>query len=155
MSSLIRPQQASAVPYISLKRFTRVRINRIFFSRQFLCFCLIGVLNTLLHGTILVALVELAKLGVVLSNLVAFIGANFFSYFANTYMTFKLIPTFSHYMRFLFASLISLLLTLFIAWAADLIGLYYWAGFALIIIVVPGLSYLIMRLWVFSRLNKG
>jgi putative flippase GtrA len=111
----------------------------------------IGIVNTLLHGAILSVLVELAGFDVVLGNLIAFICANVFSYFANSYVTFKMPPSFPHYVRFVLTSLTSLALTLGIAWAAEFAGLHYWEGFIMIIAIVPAASYLFMKFWAFSR----
>ena len=72
-----------------------------FWNKKFITFCIIGVLNTLIHlGTLwgmykifesLNILQEdnLETVKVLLGNAIAFIVASTFSYFANNYVTFK------------------------------------------------------------------
>ena len=72
-----------------------------FLNRKFITFCIIGVLNTLVHlGTLylMYKLFEvthvlqeenLVTVKVLIGNAIAFIVASTFSYFANNYITFK------------------------------------------------------------------
>lgn len=72
-----------------------------FLNRKFITFCIIGVLNTLVHlGTLYLmyklfevtqALQEenLVTVKVLIGNAIAFIVASTFSYFANNYITFR------------------------------------------------------------------
>ena len=83
-----------------IKRIWHWGINK-FWNKKFITFCIIGVLNTLIHlGTLWLMYkifektnvlqednVETVK--VLIGNAVAFIVASTFSYFANNYITFK------------------------------------------------------------------
>ena len=83
-----------------IKRLWRWGIKK-FWNKKFIKFCIIGVLNTLIHmGTlwlmyqIFIALnilqeESLETLKVLIGNAVAFTGASIFSYFAHNYFTFK------------------------------------------------------------------
>ncbi|MGE4706361.1 GtrA family protein [Yersinia enterocolitica] len=115
---------------------------------------MIGGINTIIHGSILVLTVEVFKLEVVLSNFVSFMFANIFSYFMNTILTFKKPISFILYLRFLFASLLSLGLTLLLSSIAKYYGLHYLIGFVLIIIFVPILSFVAMKSWAFADKQK-
>ena len=117
---------------------------------QLLCFAVVGVLNTLVHGSILVMAVEFLALGVTLSHLLAFFIATVFSYFMNSRFTFAVPPSWARYARFLAASLLALAMTLFLSWMADRQGLHYLAGFALIVVLVPMFSFLLMKFWTFA-----
>ena len=117
---------------------------------QFITFAIIGVANTLVHGAILVVAVEYLKIDVTLSNAIAFGVANIFSYFANSFITFKVAVSLPRYARFLAASTLSLGFTLSISFAADHYGLHYLVGFALIVVSVPLFSFLVMKFWAFS-----
>lgn len=117
---------------------------------QFIRFAFIGGLNTLIHGAILAMCVEIFNVEVVLSNLIAFMAANVFSYFMNATFTFKVAPAFSAYLKFFLASLLSLGLTLLISWIAKFYGAHYLVGFLFVIVLVPLLSFFMMKFWAFS-----
>ncbi|HHY0351345.1 GtrA family protein [Vibrio cholerae] len=112
---------------------------------------MIGVINTILHFIILVSCVELLTLDATLSNSFAFMFSNVFSYFANTKMTFKATISFSRYVSFFSASIFSLFLTLAISYISTLYDLHYLIGFCFIVVLVPALSFIIMKFWVFSE----
>ena len=114
---------------------------------QFLTFAVIGVANTLIHGFILVLLVELLGAAVVLSLMVA----NIFSYLMNSYFTFKTALFINGYARFFLASLLALGLTLTLSWIMEELGLNYMAGFLVIVAVVPLCSFMLMKLWAFQQ----
>lgn len=122
---------------------------------QFLCFALIGITNTLIHGGILMLVVEVLQLNVTLSHLLAFCCTNIFSYLMNSWLTFKTQLSLSRYARFFLASMLALGLTLLISWLADRYGLNYLSGFVLIVFLVPCLSFLTMKFWAFSKFNDS
>lgn len=130
---------------------------RALFARhaQLLCFALIGVANTLVHGAILVVAVEWVALGVTAAHLVAFCVANIFSYLMNSWLTFKATLSPGRYVRFSLASLLSLGLTLLLAWFCDHYGLHYLLGFALIVVVVPLLNFAVMKFWTFAHVGEA
>ena len=118
---------------------------------QFLPFAIIGSVNTLIHGGILVLSIEQLRLDITVSHMLAFFLANIFSYIANSKITFRSPITLSRYKRFVLASLLSLGLTLLLSWVANFYGLHYLAGFALIVVLVPILSFMVIKTWVFAR----
>ncbi|HHX79639.1 MAG TPA: hypothetical protein GX692_01040 [Acholeplasmataceae bacterium] len=61
-------------------------IFKTFFSRNFIIFCIIGIINTLVHLAIFNLLLAVSTL---LANTVAFITASVFSYFANATFTYR------------------------------------------------------------------
>ena len=83
-----------------IKRIWHWGINK-FWNRKFITFCIIGVLNTLIHLGTLWAMYKLFDIAnilqeenletvkVLIGNAVAFIVASTFSYFANNYITFR------------------------------------------------------------------
>jgi putative flippase GtrA len=117
---------------------------------EFVRFGMIGVVNTLVHGTVLSCLVEFAHVAVVLSNMVAFMLSNLFSYFMNAAVTFRTPPSLRSYMKFFSASLVALALTLLISWIMERLGFNYLQGFLVVIVLVPAISFLAVKLWVFS-----
>lgn len=123
--------------------------------KQFLCFALIGVANTLIHGGLLIIAVEKLLWALSAAHLLAFAVANVFSYALNSKLTFKVGLSFKAYTRFLLASLLSLVLTLLLATAVEWYGAHYLIGFALIVVLVPLMSFMVMRFWVFSARSKS
>ena len=121
------------------------------FPKQLLSFATIGVLNTTIHGLVLALSIEQGGAPVVLAHLIAFCFANVFSYGMNSFWTFKKPMTFYMYLRFLSASLVSLSLTLITASVVQCYGWHYWVGFALVTVLVPVLSFLLMKFWTFRK----
>ena len=118
--------------------------------KQIITFSIIGVINTTLHGVVLVFCVELLTINSTLSNAFSFMVANVFSYFANSMVTFKSIVSFPRYFDFFSASMFSLLLTLTISYISNLYAFHYLIGFLFIVVFVPILNFIIMKFFVFS-----
>lgn len=119
-------------------------------SPQFVRFGLIGVVNTGVHALVLAAMVELAGCGVVLANAAAFMMSNIFSYFMNAAITFRTPPRFASYLKFFAASLVALGSTMLISGVMAHLGFHYLQGFLVVIVLVPAISYLAIKIWVFS-----
>lgn len=117
---------------------------------QFLTFAAIGVVNTLVHGSILTGAVEWMQMSVVLAHLYAFSVANLLSYVMNSRLTFRAPMTLARYFRFFVASLMSLGLTLILAWVMDYVGFHYFVGFLFIVVLVPLFSFMSMKFWAFA-----
>ncbi len=117
---------------------------------QIFKFASIGVANTLLHGLVLGLLVDGLGWPVVWSHLVAFGGANLLSYVLNTWITFNMPIAMVLYLKFLAASLVSLVLTLLLSWTAQRCGYNHWQGFMAVVVLVPMLSFVIMKFRVFT-----
>ena len=114
-------------------------------------FAIIGFLNTLVHGSILITAVEYFNAAVVLAHFIAFFFANMFSYIMNSKLTFRIDLSFLHYCRFLMASMLALGLTLSLSWVTDQLGLHYLFGFLLIIVLVPALTFITLKSWAFAK----
>ena len=119
--------------------------------RQPMVFAVIGIINTAVHGTILILLVDHARWPVTLAHILAFIVANLASYGMNSRFTFHMPMSWFAYVRFLLASLLAFGLTLAIAASAELFHLHYLVGFVLIIFFVPVLNYFVLKFWAFRK----
>ena len=117
---------------------------------DFLLFALIGVMNTFVHGAILLWAVETLHLHLLFAHALAFWVANLLSYIVNSRITFKMPLGILRYARFLLASLVALGLTLCIAWVTSHMGLHYQLGFAIIVITVPLFSFAAIKFWAFA-----
>ena len=120
-------------------------------SFQILTFTVIGVANTLVHGAMLVWLMESWQWPVWAAHLLAFFVAYSFSYMVNSRWTFHATISLVQYVRFVLSSLLALALTLAISQSAQLYGLNYREGFVLVIVFVPAFSFLLMKFWAFRR----
>jgi putative flippase GtrA len=117
---------------------------------QIFKFASIGVANTLMHGLVLGLLVDGLGWPVVMSHLVAFGVANLLSYVLNSWITFKSPLAVILYLKFLAASLVSLFCTLLLSWMAQRYGFNHWQGFLAVVVLVPMLSFVIMKFGVFT-----
>ncbi len=114
-------------------------------------FLLIGVVNTFIHALLLIGFVEIFKLNVILSNTLAFFLANIFSYFANSYFTFKSKFSVKKYIKFISSSIVLLLLSNFIFLISEFFNIKYYYALTFNILVIPTFSYLIMRILIFKK----
>lgn len=113
-------------------------------------FAVIGILNTALHFLLLVLLVEGAQVWPPAANAAAFLAANLFSYFANSRFNFRVEMSRNRYGRFLATSLMGAGLAYGLSWLAAQMAWHYLAGFALLVVVMPPLNYLLLRRLVFT-----
>jgi len=118
---------------------------------QLLNFTIIGIVNTFVHGSVLVFAVEWLGFAVVMAHLIAFCVANIFSYVMNSRLTFFAPLSIARYIRFLLTSLLALGLTLLLSLLMNHNGFHYLVGFLLIVLLVPILSFLLMKFWAFSE----
>jgi putative flippase GtrA len=121
----------------------------------FLRFALIGIINTGLHFIFLVLLVEKADLWPPLANASAFFGANLFSYFANSRFSFRTSISSNRYLRFFFTSLIGMAISFGLSTTVAQLGWHYLLGFALLLVVMPPINYLLVRRLVFPDARTG
>ena len=129
-------------------------MNRSSFSRrnvrQFFVFGIIGVLNTCLHGTLVVFSVENGVLSPVAAHILAFFAVNVFSFCVNSRFTFCCPPTWKGYGKFFSVSLTSLLMTVLLSGFAEWRGWHYLVGLALVILLVPLVTFLLQKRFTFS-----
>lgn len=128
-------------------------MNKLYISPRYLQiaqFGFIGVLNTAVHASAVIGLVEIFHLRPVAANGIAFFLANILSFFLNSKITFKAALSFIGYLRFLSVSLVSLAGTLLISWLGELYGVEYKISLVAIIFLVPAISFLALKFWAFS-----
>ncbi|MGY8526645.1 GtrA family protein [Paracidovorax citrulli] len=117
--------------------------------RQFLCFGLIGLLNTGLHLAVLMALVELGGFPPAPANVAAFLCANVFSYLLNSSLTFRQRSTLRGYAGFLVCSAVGAALAWLLVRGAELAQWHYLVGFALTVVLLPPVNFLMVRRFAF------
>ena len=116
---------------------------------KLLKFAGIGLVNTGIHTSIVVTLVELLRTSPTIANAIAFMAANAFSYWANRRWNFRTNASIQQYTRFLFVSLAGLAITILVRSIADRAGLHYLIGLALVFIALPTLTFILHYRWTF------
>lgn len=122
-------------------------------GRQLTGFSLIGVVNTLIHLIIVTGLVELLFIHPLLANGIAFMSANFFSFWANSYWSFRTLLTKQRYLRFLTVSLVGLAVSLIAIMISEALHWHYLAGVFLSFIFLPLFTFLIHKNWTWKNLD--
>ena len=112
----------------------------------------VGLAATALHVAVVLALVELLAVPVLSANLLAFCAALALSYWGNHGWTFAARGRHEHHFpRFAAIALAGLVLNQGImAGAVSGLGLDYRIGLAVVVVVVPLLSFLANRAWAFG-----
>ena len=117
--------------------------------RSLVGFSITGLGATGIHVLVAGALLEWARLGPVLANGVAFCAANVFSFCVNSRWSFSQPLSWLSLRRFFIVSVLSGAATLAIAACAQAVGLHHWAGLALVVLLVPPMTYLAHRFYTF------
>ena len=114
-------------------------------------FGITGLAVTFLHVLIAVTLVEAALAGPAAANGIAFILAACTSYVVNAKFTFRARLAAGGFARFVLVTMICGGVSVGIAHLAEMQGLDYRIGILLVVLVVPGLSFLLHNFWSFGR----
>jgi putative flippase GtrA len=123
--------------------------------RQFVKFASVGLLATIVHVAIVYSLVEGAGAEPVLASLPAFFSALSVSYLLNRYWTFQAsVSGYACFIKYTFVSLGGMFLNVAIMYVAVYIAQgTYLQGLAIVIVIVPVMSFLFQRGWTFERLG--
>lgn len=122
-------------------------------GRQFIGFSLIGAVNTLIHLIIVIGLVESLSIHPAPANGMAFIGANLFSFWANSRWSFRVTVTSQRYIRFLAVSLLGLFVSIVAISISEALQLHYLAGVLLSFVFLPMITFLAHRNWTWKTLD--
>ncbi|MCC7092278.1 MAG: GtrA family protein [Nitrosomonas sp.] len=122
-------------------------------GRQLTGFSLIGVINTFIHLGLVTALVELLTIHPMPANGMAFIGANLFSFWANSRWSFRAVITGQRYLRFLAVSLIGLAVSVVSIAISETLHWHYLIGVLLSFIFLPSVTFMAHRYWTWKNLE--
>ena len=133
-----------------MARSTMVNFNKISFylnSRpRFVRFIVTGAANTLVHISVFSLLLYL-QISVVMANVVAFMCANIFSFFASSYFVFKVnTSSFYFYWRFLILSIIGMTLSFFISVVCEKLQLHSYISVLGVVLIMPPVSYMLQKI---------
>lgn len=119
--------------------------------KLFTGFSVIGAVNTLIHFLIVVGCVEFFSVHPVISNILAFIVANTFSFWANSRWNFKTSMSYGRYGKFLMVSILGLVVTVLMSSLAEWLKLHYLFGVLFIFIAMPLLTFTMHYRWTWSE----
>ncbi len=114
-------------------------------------FLVTGVLNTLCHAVVAVAMIELAHAGPTLANVVAFVIATAMSYLINTLWSFSHRISGVTLLRFILVSLVGVGITAAVAHTAAALGAHYLVGILCVALTNAPVTYLLHRFWTYRR----
>lgn len=112
-------------------------------------FSSVGILNTLIHGGLLILLVEWFDWTPPPANVVAFFGANLFGFVAHSLFTFQMTIDYARYPRFLMISGLGSALSYAISVLGVVLGWHYLSAFLLQILLMPIINFILLRSFVF------
>lgn len=114
-------------------------------SASALRFALVGIGATVIHVAIAAGLIEGGRFHPAVANGVAFVAANLVSYVGNTGWSFAAPMGLANLGRFVSVSVAALLITVAIAWMVQAAGVHYLVGIALVVLLVPVLTFMAHR----------
>ena len=118
---------------------------------RLLKFGVVGILATLIHILIVSLLVENNVLSSIpFANLIAFLVATTFSYIGNTKWSFADSFNRNNATRFAITAVFGCVLAFSLSWVVDTAGYHYLFGIALIVAVIPGLTFLSHYFWTYQ-----
>ncbi len=110
-----------------------------------------GLLATGLHVLIAVSFIRLILPSPIIANGVAFVTATLFSYLINTLWSFSSRLHGKNLRRYILVSALGFLLALVIAGLAEHYGLPYVCGIALVVLIVPPVTFLLHSFWTYRE----
>lgn len=128
---------------------------RLALDRSMLRFAAVGALATLIHVAVAAWALQTRAWSPAAANGLAFVIANLVSYLANTRWSFGARPGAGNALRFTAISLAALALTMALAAAVQRAGGSDAWGIALVVMVVPGLTYLGHRRLTYRHGDQG
>jgi putative flippase GtrA len=125
------------------------QLSRFQINRNFLIFCVIGCANTAVNFAVVVTIIGLFDISQIYANVLAFVVANIFSFFANSTYNFKTELTTKNYVKFFSASLYSLIIVAIFSYVADAMNINYIHTFIFLALFSPLINYAMVRFVVF------
>jgi putative flippase GtrA len=117
--------------------------------REFLTFCVIGGVNTLVHAAVVILMAGHLAVNQVYANICGFLAANFVSFVLNSMLTFRVPVVFRNYFKFLSSSLVTLSIIVVLSSMAEYFEVNYLYALAGLVILSPTLNFLILKYFAF------
>ena len=120
-------------------------------QRQFIRYGFVGIGSTTIHVTVAFALLHFVEVSLLIANISAFFAALSFSYFGNALWSFESGSGAKSMSKFLVVSVATLSLIVVISnWVTEA-GIPPYLGIGMIAVVIPLVSFVLQKLWVFNR----
>jgi len=114
-------------------------------------FVIVGLIATLIHIIIASVLIEVHSIKAGGANSLAFVVATVFSYICNSLWSFKSELKQREALRFFLISILGCCLAYLIGNAVESAGVHYLFGILVIVLVIPGVSFVLHNIWTFRR----
>lgn len=108
-----------------------------------------GLVTTGIHVAIAAAIINFVMPSQIVANGVAFVLATIFSYFVNTFWSFSTRPHRKNLCRYIAVTGIGFCLTLAISGLAEMTGIDYLLGIALVTSTVPAFGFVMHSIWTY------
>jgi len=126
-------------------------VKNIFVTHQkFFIFCVVGLMNTLVHAFFVLVIVKYMSFSSTFSNFIAFMFANIFSYIVNGVITFKSKISLLGYIRFFSVSTSTLIIIISISSICEFFRVDYRISLLLVLILSPIISFALTRRYAFK-----
>jgi putative flippase GtrA len=110
-----------------------------------------GVINTLVHTIVAVALIKLFSANQTAANVIAFILATLVSYLVNTLWSFGRALSGRTLKRFVTVAMIGATVTALVARTAESLGAHYLVGIGCVAVTVAPMTFLLHKYWTYRQ----
>lgn len=117
-------------------------------------FSIIGVILTVMHLFVVMALVELLSFNSVVANCLAFVTANIFSFYANSRWNYRTPLEMSRFWRFFAVSIAGLAITAGVTSIAAVLSWHYLIGTGAVFLALPAFTFVAHNWWTWNTLTE-
>ncbi len=126
-----------------------MKANKI--TNSLLKYSVVGVFATVIHAIAVFLQVEFLLLKPYFANGIAFFFATSFSYFFNTFWSFKTRFNIDNVRKYFLVSSIGFIEAMVISGIWDMLGFSYVSGIFIVAILVPALGFLMNYFWTYKK----
>lgn len=126
-------------------------IDCVILVRRFVRFAVVGVLSTLLHFFVAMAILSALVYPVVCANAIAFFCATIVSFFLNTVWSFSRRIGRDLFVRYCFVAILGLALSSLVSFSLFVIGVSNYANLICAVLIVPVLNFVLHNFWTYKK----